>query len=149
MDQWVRCVCSKDDGNQGRQRELCLVHSSLSFLFIYLTENSNGRNGTKAWITNSGEAGVFIIFANVDPSQGYRGITAFIVTKDMKGVSIGKKEDKLGIRASSTCEVILDNVVVPEENVLGQVGKGYKYAIETLNEGRIGIAAQMIGLAQV
>jgi alkylation response protein AidB-like acyl-CoA dehydrogenase len=107
------------------------------------------RNGTKAWITNSNEAGLFIIFANVDASQGYRGITAFIVTKDLKGVSIGKKEDKLGIRASSTCEVILDDCVIPAENVLGQVGKGYKYAIETLNEGRIGIAAQMIGIAQV
>jgi len=106
------------------------------------------RNGTKAWITNSNEAGFFVVFANVDPSQGYKGITAFIVTKDMKGVRIGKKEDKLGIRASSTCEVILEDCVVPAANVLGEVGKGYKYAIETLNEGRVGIAAQMIGLAQ-
>jgi len=105
-------------------------------------------NGTKAWITNSNEAGFFVVFANVDPSQGYKGITAFIVTKDMKGVRIGKKEDKLGIRASSTCEVILEDCVVPAANVLGEVGKGYKYAIETLNEGRVGIAAQMIGLAQ-
>eukprot|EP01132_Coremiostelium_polycephalum_P002224 gene2224-2741_t len=105
-------------------------------------------NGTKAWITNSKEAGVFIVMANVDPSQGYKGITAFIVDRDTPGLEIGKKEDKLGIRASSTCEVIFNDVAVPASNILGQLGRGYKIAIEGLNEGRIGIAAQMIGLAQ-
>ena len=105
-------------------------------------------NGQKLWITNAKEAGVFIVFATVDPSAGYKGITAFIVEKGMPGFSLGKKEDKLGIRASSTCELIFDNCVVPAANVLGEVGKGYKIAIETLNEGRIGIGAQMLGLAQ-
>lgn len=105
-------------------------------------------DGNKLWITNGNEAGLFIVFANVDPSQGYRGITAFIVEREMPGFTVGKKEDKLGIRASSTCELIFDGVRVPEENVLGEVGKGYKIAIETLNEGRIGIGAQMVGLAQ-
>lgn len=104
-------------------------------------------NGSKMWITNSYEADVFIVMANVDPSKGYKGITAFIVDKDM-GVEIAKKEKKLGIRASSTCVINLDDVFVPKENVLGEVGKGYKIAIECLNEGRIGIAAQMVGLAQ-
>ncbi|CEI86040.1 Putative Acyl-CoA dehydrogenase [Rhizopus microsporus] len=104
-------------------------------------------NGSKMWITNSGEADFFLVFANVDPSKGYKGITCFIVTKDM-GVQIAKKESKLGIRASSTCVLNFDDVIVPKENILGEVGKGYKYAIEILNEGRIGIAAQMIGLAQ-
>lgn len=105
-------------------------------------------NGTKAWITNSHEAGVFIVMANTDPTKGYKGITAFIVERDFPGLVVGKKEDKLGIRASSTCEVRLNNVRVPSENVLGEVGKGYKIAIEVLNEGRIGIGAQMVGLAQ-
>ncbi len=103
-------------------------------------------NGTKLWITNAGEADIFIIFANVNPELGYKGITAFIVERGFEGFRIGKKEDKLGIRASSTCELILENCVVPKENVLGEVGKGYKAAIETLNEGRIGIGAQMIGI---
>jgi alkylation response protein AidB-like acyl-CoA dehydrogenase len=102
--------------------------------------------GRKLWITNGAEAEVFIVFANVDPSAGYRGITAFIVEKGFDGFSVGKKEDKLGIRASSTTELILEDVLVPAENVLGEVGKGYKAAIETLNEGRIGIGAQMIGI---
>jgi alkylation response protein AidB-like acyl-CoA dehydrogenase len=102
--------------------------------------------GRKLWITNGGEAEVFIVFANVDPSAGYRGITAFIVEKGFDGFAVGKKEDKLGIRASSTTELILEDVFVPAENVLGEVGKGYKTAIETLNEGRIGIGAQMIGI---
>jgi len=102
--------------------------------------------GRKLWITNGGEAEVFIVFANVDPGQGYRGITAFIVEKEFAGFAVGKKEDKLGIRASSTTELILEDVLVPAENVLGEVGKGYKTAIETLNEGRIGIGAQMIGI---
>jgi alkylation response protein AidB-like acyl-CoA dehydrogenase len=104
--------------------------------------------GRKLWITNGGEAGLFIIFANTDPEQGYRGITAFLVDRDAPGFSVGKKEDKLGIRASSTTELILDDCHVADENVLGDVGKGYKIAIETLNEGRIGIGAQMLGLAQ-
>lgn len=104
--------------------------------------------GRKLWITNGAEAGLFIVFANADPSKGYKGITAFIVERSMPGFAVGKKEDKLGIRASSTCELILDGVVVPDENVLGSVGSGYKIAIETLNEGRIGIGAQMIGNAQ-
>ena len=105
-------------------------------------------NGRKLWITNGKEAGVFIMLATVDPSAGYKGVTAFIVEKNFSGFSVGKKEDKLGIRASSTCELILEDCKVPKENVLGEVGKGYKIAIETLNEGRIGIGAQMLGLAR-
>ncbi len=105
-------------------------------------------NGRKLWITNALEAGLFVLFANADPAAGYRGITGFIVERDFPGFQVGKKEDKLGIRASSTCELILEDCLVPAENVLGEVGKGYKIAIETLNEGRIGIAAQMLGLAQ-
>ncbi len=104
--------------------------------------------GTKFWITNGAEAGFFIVFANGDFSQGYKGITAFLVEKDFPGFAVGKKELKLGIRASSTTEIILEQCRVPKENVLGPVGKGYKVAIETLNEGRIGIGAQMIGVAQ-
>src|SRR5947199_784924 len=104
-------------------------------------------NGRKLWITNAKEAGVFIMLATVDPSAGYKGVTAFIVEKNFPGFSVGKKEDKLGIRASSTCELILEDCKVPKENVLGEVGKGYKTSIETLNEGRIGIGAQMIGIA--
>jgi alkylation response protein AidB-like acyl-CoA dehydrogenase len=104
--------------------------------------------GQKLWITNGAEADVFIVFANADPDAGYRGITAFIVEKGFDGFTVGKKEDKLGIRASSTTELILQDVLVPDENVLGDVGKGYKTAIETLNEGRIGIGAQMIGICQ-
>ena len=105
-------------------------------------------SGRKMWITNGAEAGIYVIFANADPSKGYKGITAFVVERDFKGFSVGKKEDKLGIRASSTTELILDGVEVPAENVLGPVGQGYKVAIETLNEGRIGIGAQMIGVSQ-
>jgi alkylation response protein AidB-like acyl-CoA dehydrogenase len=105
-------------------------------------------SGRKLWITNGNEADVFIVFANVNPEAGYRGITAFIVERGMPGFTVGKKEDKLGIRASSTCELLLEDCRVPRANVLGEVGKGYKVAIETLNEGRIGIGAQMIGLAQ-
>lgn len=104
--------------------------------------------GQKLWITNGNEAEIFVVFATVDPDAGYKGITAFIVEKDFDGFSVGKKEDKLGIRASSTTELILDRCKVPKENVLGEVGKGYKISIETLNEGRIGIAAQMLGIAQ-
>jgi alkylation response protein AidB-like acyl-CoA dehydrogenase len=105
-------------------------------------------NGQKLWITNAREAGLFIVFATLDPSVGYKGITAFLVDKRTPGFSVGKKEDKLGIRASSTCEIILEDCKVPAANVLGEPGKGYKIAIETLNEGRIGIGAQMLGLAQ-
>ncbi|HEX6881606.1 MAG TPA: acyl-CoA dehydrogenase family protein, partial [Terriglobales bacterium] len=105
-------------------------------------------NGQKMWITNGKEAGVFILLATVDPSAGYKGITAFIVEKSFPGFTVGKKEDKLGIRASSTCELILEDCRVPKANLLGEVGKGYKIAIETLNEGRIGIGAQMLGLAE-
>ena len=104
-------------------------------------------NGRKLWITNGAEAEIYVVFANANPSAGYKGITAFVVERGFKGFSVGKKEDKLGIRASSTTELILDDVEVPAENVLGPVGQGYKIAIETLNEGRIGIGAQMIGVA--
>lgn len=105
-------------------------------------------NGRKLWITNANEAGIFIVFATVNPGSGYKGITAFVVERGFPGFTVGKKEDKLGIRASSTCELLLEDCRVPKENVLGEVGKGYKVAIETLNEGRIGIGAQMIGLAR-
>ncbi|GAC1429572.1 MAG: acyl-CoA dehydrogenase AcdA [Terriglobales bacterium] len=105
-------------------------------------------NGRKLWITNGKEAGIFVLFANLDPQSGYKGITSFIIEKDFPGFTVGKKEDKLGIRASSTCELILEDCRVPKTNVLGEVGKGYKIAIETLNEGRIGIGAQMVGVAR-
>ena len=105
-------------------------------------------NGRKLWITNGNEADVFVVFATINPEAGYRGITAFMVERGCTGFSVGKKEDKLGIRASSTCELILEDCRAPKADVLGEVGKGYKVAIETLNEGRIGIGAQMIGLAK-
>jgi short-chain 2-methylacyl-CoA dehydrogenase len=105
-------------------------------------------SGSKMWITNSGEADIFLVMANVDPSAGYKGITCFLVERDMPGFSVGKKEDKLGIRASSTCPLTLEGVKVPKNNVVGEIGKGYKIAIEILNEGRIGIASQMLGIAQ-
>jgi alkylation response protein AidB-like acyl-CoA dehydrogenase len=105
-------------------------------------------NGQKLWITNAKEAGIFIVFATLDPAAGYKGITAFLVEKGTPGFTLGKKEDKLGIRASSTCELIFRDCVIPASQVLGEPGKGYKIAIETLNEGRIGIGAQMLGLAQ-
>jgi len=105
-------------------------------------------NGSKLWITNGREAHVFIVFASVDLAKGYKGITAFLVEKGFKGFTVGKKEDKLGIRASSTTELLFENCEVPAQNILGEVGKGYKIAIETLNEGRIGIGAQMLGIAQ-
>jgi short/branched chain acyl-CoA dehydrogenase len=112
-------------------------------------EESDGYRltGRKLWITNAAEAGLFVVFATVDPGAGYKGITAFLIERGTPGFAVGKKEDKLGIRASSTCELILDGCRVPRESVLGEVGKGYKVAIETLNEGRIGIGAQMVGLA--
>jgi alkylation response protein AidB-like acyl-CoA dehydrogenase len=105
-------------------------------------------NGQKLWITNAAEAEIFIVFANANPDAGYKGITAFLIERDFPGFQVGKKEDKLGIRASSTCELILEDCRVPKENVLGEPGKGYKIAIETLNEGRIGIGAQMLGVAR-
>ena len=105
-------------------------------------------NGAKLWITNANEADIFIVFATIDPEAGYKGITAFVVERNFEGFSVAKKEDKLGIRASSTCEILLEDCRVPKENILGEFGKGYKVAIETLNEGRIGIGAQMIGIAQ-
>jgi butyryl-CoA dehydrogenase/short/branched chain acyl-CoA dehydrogenase len=105
-------------------------------------------SGRKLWITNAAEADIFLVFATVDPAAGYKGITCFLIERGMPGFEVGKKEDKLGIRASSTCELILDDVKVGPEQVMGEVGKGYKIAIETLNEGRIGIAAQMLGLAE-
>lgn len=114
------------------------------------TETGDGYvlNGRKLWITNALEAGLFIVFATVNPDAGYKGITAFLVERGLPGFTVGKKEDKLGIRASSTCELIFEDCAVPKANVLGEVGKGYKIAIETLNEGRIGIGAQMVGIAQ-
>jgi alkylation response protein AidB-like acyl-CoA dehydrogenase len=105
-------------------------------------------NGRKLWITNAKEAGIFVLFATIDAAAGYKGITAFLVEREFFGFIVGKKEDKLGIRASSTCELILEDCRVPASNILGEVGKGYKIAIETLNEGRIGIGAQMAGLAR-
>jgi butyryl-CoA dehydrogenase/short/branched chain acyl-CoA dehydrogenase len=104
--------------------------------------------GRKLWITNAAEAGLFLVFATIDPAAGYKGVTCFVLNRDTPGFGVGRKEDKLGIRASSTCELILDGVRVPREDILGEPGKGYKIAIETLNEGRIGIGAQMTGLAQ-
>jgi butyryl-CoA dehydrogenase/short/branched chain acyl-CoA dehydrogenase len=104
--------------------------------------------GRKLWITNAAESGFFLLFANANPAAGYKGVTAFLIERDFLGFQVGKKEDKLGLRASSTCELILDNCRVPRENVMGEVGQGYKIAIETLNEGRIAIGAQMIGLAR-
>lgn len=103
-------------------------------------------NGSKMWITNAGEAGLFLTFANIDPSKGYKGITAFVVDRDDPGFTVGKRESKLGIRASSTCELVFENCTIPSDRVLGEIGKGYKIAIETLNEGRIGIGAQMLGV---
>jgi short/branched chain acyl-CoA dehydrogenase len=105
-------------------------------------------NGRKLWITNAAEAGFFLLFANANPEAGYKGVTAFLVEREFPGFQVGKKEDKLGLRASSTCELILDNCRVPRDNVMGDIGKGYKIAMETLNEGRIAIGAQMIGLAR-
>src|SRR6185436_15762433 len=114
------------------------------------TESGDAFNitGRKLWITNGHEAELFIVFATLNPEAGYRGITAFVIERSFEGFTVGKKEDKLGIRASSTCELLFEDCRVPRENVLGEAGKGYKVAIETLNEGRIGIGAQMVGLAR-
>ena len=122
-----------------------------AFALATRAERKNGKwvlTGQKLWITNGAEAEIFIVFANVDPSQGHRGITGFMIERSMPGFTVGKKEDKLGIRASSTTELILDNCEVPADNVLGEIGKGYKVAIETLNAGRVGIGAQMVGIAR-
>ena len=138
--EWVGAYCLSESGS-----------GSDAFALKLRAEDKGDKyvlNGNKLWITNGKEASTFICFANLDPSKGYKGITAFIVDKGFKGFTIGKKEDKLGIRASSTCELLFENCEVPKENVLGEIGKGYKIAIETLNEGRIGIGAQMIGIAQ-
>ena len=129
-----------------RLRRLRPVHASNSrWRRPYHSWRVSGR---KLWITNAAESGLFLLFANANPDAGYKGITCFLVERGMQGFSVGRKEDKLGIRASSTCELVLDNVPIPAENVLGEVGKGYKIAIETLNEGRIAIGGQMAGLAQ-
>ena len=119
-------------------------------LSSHAVESADGfiLNGRKLWITNANEADIFVVFASVDPDAGYRGITAFLIERDFPGFTVGRKEDKLGIRASSTCELLLEDCRVPRGNVLGEIGKGYKVAIETLNEGRIGIGGQMIGLAR-
>ena len=122
-----------------------------AFALATRAEDQGGHfllNGRKLWITNAAEAGLFLLFANANPAAGYKGITAFLVERDFPGFQVGKKEDKLGLRASSTCELILDNCRVPRENVMGEVGRGYKIAIESLNEGRIAIGAQMICLAR-
>ncbi|HWA96336.1 MAG TPA: acyl-CoA dehydrogenase [Terracidiphilus sp.] len=113
-----------------------------------LNGNAYRLNGRKLWISNAREAGLFVVFATIDPAAGYRGVTAFLVEAGIPGFTVGRKEDKMGIRASSTCELIFDNCSIPRENMLGEPGKGYKIAIETLNEGRIGIGAQLVGLAQ-
>ena len=122
-----------------------------AFALATRAEDQGGHfllNGRKLWITNAAEAGLFLLFANANPAAGYKGITAFLVERDFPGFQVGRKEDKLGLRASSTCELILDNCRVPRENVVGEVGQGYRIAIESLNEGRIAIGAQMIGLAR-
>jgi alkylation response protein AidB-like acyl-CoA dehydrogenase len=153
-------------GNEGQKKKYCARLSADTVGAYALSEAGSGSdafalatrgedkgdhfalNGRKLWITNGAEAGLFIVFANVAPDKGYRGITAFLVERDFPGFSVGKKENKLGIRASSTCELILEDCAVRKENVLGEIGKGYKIAIETLNEGRIGIGAQMVGVSQ-
>ena len=153
-------------GNEGQKKKYCARLSADTVGAYALSEAGSGSDafalatrgedkgdhfaltGRKLWITNGAEAGLFIVFANVAPDKGYRGITAFLVERDFPGFSVGKKENKLGIRASSTCELILEDCAVRKENVLGEIGKGYKIAIETLNEGRIGIGAQMVGVSQ-
>lgn len=152
-------------GNEDQKREILGRSSSDTVVAYALSEAGSGSDafalaararksdkgwvldGQKLWITNAGEAGLFLIFANVDPEKGYKGITAFLVDRNDPGFRVGKRESKLGIRASSTCELILEECEIPEDRVLGEVGKGYKIAIETLNEGRIGIGAQMLGVA--
>ncbi len=137
--EWVASYCLSESSSGSDAFALKLKAEDKGDTFVL--------NGHKLWITNAYEANLFLVFANLNPEQGYKGITAFVVERGMKGFTVGKKEDKLGIRASSTCELIFENCIVPKENVIGQLGKGYKIAIETLNEGRIGIGAQMIGIA--
>ncbi|MCA2961701.1 MAG: acyl-CoA dehydrogenase [Silvanigrellales bacterium] len=151
-DRYLKLMSSAKGGQIG---SYCLTEpNSGSDAFALRTratvaaDGSYRLTGKKVFITNAKEADIFLVFANLNPEQGYKGITAFVVERSFKGFSVGKKEVKLGIRASSTCEILFDDCVVPKENVLGEIGKGYKIAIETLNEGRIGIAAQMLGLAQ-
>ena len=151
-DRYLKLMSSSKGGQIG---SYCLTEpNSGSDAFALRTratvaaDGSYRLTGKKVFITNAKEADIFLVFANLNPEQGYKGITAFVVERSFKGFSVGKKEMKLGIRASSTCEVLFDDCEVPKENVLGEIGKGYKIAIETLNEGRIGIAAQMLGLAQ-
>lgn len=149
-DQRARYLPRLTGGTVGAYALSEAVSGSDAFGLDTRATEKDGRwilNGRKMWITNGAEAELYIVFATVDPSAGYKGITAFLVERDYPGFSVGKKENKMGIRASSTTELILDDVSVPAENVLGPVGQGYKVAIETLNEGRIGIGAQMIGVA--
>lgn len=153
-------------GTEAQQEEFLTKLASGSIGSYALSESASGSDafaletravadgdgyrltGRKLWITNAAESEIFVVFATVDPSAGHRGISCFLVERGFEGFEVGKKEDKLGQRASSTCELILDGVPVPRKNVLGEVGQGYKVAIETLNEGRIGIGAQMLGLAR-
>ncbi|TVR04688.1 MAG: acyl-CoA dehydrogenase [Deltaproteobacteria bacterium] len=138
--EWVGSYCLSESGS-----------GSDAFALKARAEKRDGQwviNGEKLWITNGNESNLFIVFANIDFELGYKGITAFLVERGTPGFTIGKKEDKLGIRASSTCTLSFEDCAIPEDNVLGEIGKGYKIAIETLNEGRIGIGAQMLGLAQ-
>jgi len=153
-------------GNEDQKKQYCPRLASDTVGAYALSEASSGSdafglttraeakgdqfvlNGRKLWITNAYEAGLFVVFANVAPEKGYRGISAFLVERSFPGFTVGKKENKLGIRASSTCELIFEDCAVPAANVLGEIGKGYKIAIETLNEGRIGIGSQMVGVAQ-
>lgn len=137
----VGCFCLSEPGSGSDAFALATKAKSLG-------KEGYVLNGSKAWITNGGEADIFVVMANLDPSKGYKGITTFVCERSMKGLEVGKPEDKLGIRASSTTPITFNNVVVPKENLLGEEGKGYKYAIEILNEGRIGIASQMVGIAQ-
>ena len=138
----IGCFCLSETGS-GSDAFALKTKAEKHFSGDYYT-----INGSKMWITNGGEASIFLIMANIDPSKGYKGITCFLADKDMPGLIIGKREDKLGIRASSTVQLNFDNLKIPKENIVGEVGKGYKIAIEILNEGRIGIAAQMLGIAE-
>ncbi|PIO64114.1 putative acyl-CoA dehydrogenase, partial [Teladorsagia circumcincta] len=139
-NEWVGSFCLSEPGSGSDAFALATVAKPEG--------DDYAITGSKMWITNAGHASFFLVFANADPSKGYKGITCFLVDRNQEGVTVAKKEDKLGIRASSTCSVFFENVRVPKTAILGEYGKGYKYAIECLNAGRIGIGAQMIGLAQ-
>lgn len=150
-DQKVNCLAKLAGGTVGAYALSEASAGSDAFALQTRAEKTAGGyrlNGRKLWISNAREAGLFLVFATLDPAAGYRGITAFFVERGTAGFTVGRKEDKLGIRASSTCELLFDNCEVPPANLLGEEGKGYKIAIETLNEGRIGIGAQMLGLAE-